>query len=144
MSLRQGNNIIAGLQDISGKANTDLSNVSANIDFVVESQEPTSANNHTWYRKYKSGWVEQGGIISLNSSSLGSGSTYTWNRLTFPVALSRTPTDIYISDNMVFFNNHHVNVDSTGMQIKTSNQLPVSYTQAACEINWRVSGMIAS
>lgn len=35
----------------------------AGADYVVESQEPTVANNYTWYRKYKSGWVEQGGTI---------------------------------------------------------------------------------
>lgn len=29
-------------------------------DFVVGFQRPTAANNYTWYRKYKSGWVEQG------------------------------------------------------------------------------------
>ena len=34
------------------------------IDYVVESQEPTSENGYTWYRLYKSGWVEQGGIIA--------------------------------------------------------------------------------
>lgn len=33
------------------------------IDFVVEQQKPTEANGYTWYRKYKSGWVEQGGQI---------------------------------------------------------------------------------
>ena len=32
-----------------------------NYDFVIESQLPTAENNYTWYRKYKSGWVEQGG-----------------------------------------------------------------------------------
>ncbi len=31
------------------------------IDYVIESQTPSSSNNYTWYRKYKSGWVEQGG-----------------------------------------------------------------------------------
>jgi hypothetical protein len=30
-------------------------------DYVVDWQVPTSENNYTWYRKYKSGWVEQGG-----------------------------------------------------------------------------------
>ncbi|MFQ6760333.1 MAG: hypothetical protein ACLRFM_02970 [Alphaproteobacteria bacterium] len=30
------------------------------IDYVVASQSPTAENNYTWYRKYKSGWVEQG------------------------------------------------------------------------------------
>ena len=30
-------------------------------DFVIDYQAPTSSNNYTWYRLYKSGWVEQGG-----------------------------------------------------------------------------------
>lgn len=30
-------------------------------DYVVAFQAPTAANGYTWYRKYKSGWVEQGG-----------------------------------------------------------------------------------
>ena len=34
-----------------------------NYDFVIESQMPTSSNNYKWYRKYKSGWVEQGGYV---------------------------------------------------------------------------------
>lgn len=42
----------------SSKADTALSNVLANIDYVVESQVNTDGS---WYRKYKSGWVEQGG-----------------------------------------------------------------------------------
>ena len=33
------------------------------VDYVVEKQDPTSANG-TWYRKYKSGWVEQGGTAT--------------------------------------------------------------------------------
>lgn len=32
-----------------------------NIDYVTEWQTPTAENNYTWYRKYASGWVEQGG-----------------------------------------------------------------------------------
>ena len=38
------------------------------LDYVIESQAPTAANNYTWYRKYKSGWVEQGGIMSGSAS----------------------------------------------------------------------------
>lgn len=51
----------------SSKADTALSNVLANIDYVVESKFPT-ADDPTWYRVYKSGWVEQGGIISPSSA----------------------------------------------------------------------------
>lgn len=44
-------------QGLSGKADTNLGNIPSNYDYVVESY------NHgtNWYRKYKSGWVEQGG-----------------------------------------------------------------------------------
>lgn len=42
--------------------------IPANADYVVESQLPTAENNYTWYRKYASGWVEQGGTWSGNTS----------------------------------------------------------------------------
>lgn len=37
-----------------------------NIDYVVDSYHDASGN---WYRKYKSGWVEQGGIAQSNGVS---------------------------------------------------------------------------
>lgn len=37
-------------------------------DYVIEWQSPTADNNYTWYRKYKSGWVEMGGICSWNNT----------------------------------------------------------------------------
>ena len=52
-----------------------------NYDFVIETQLPTSSNNYTWYRKYKSGWIEQGGIAA-NSSSEGN--------VTLPVTMADT------------------------------------------------------
>ena len=42
---------------------TDMSGT----DYVIEWQEPVPENNYTWYRKYKSGWVEQGGIAAASS-----------------------------------------------------------------------------
>ena len=53
----------------SSKANTDLSNVLATIDYVVESKFPT-ADDPTWYRKYKSGWLEQGGIVPATAENI--------------------------------------------------------------------------
>lgn len=41
------------------------------IDTVVDFQVPTSSNNYTWYRKYSSGWVEQGGISATGSGTSG-------------------------------------------------------------------------
>lgn len=52
-------------EDMNLKANSDLSNVSANIDYVVESYN----DGTNWYRKYKSGWIEQGGRVTVTSYS---------------------------------------------------------------------------
>ena len=46
---------------LSGKANADLSNCPVSYDYVVESYSDDQGN---WYRKYKSGWVEQGGVAT--------------------------------------------------------------------------------
>lgn len=43
---------------LAGKANADLSNCPPNYDYVVEHYNDGAGN---WYRKYKSGWLEQGG-----------------------------------------------------------------------------------
>lgn len=92
MSIYKGTEFIAGTPDLSeyakssdvnssissinntlsSKANTDLSNVSSNIDYVVE----TYRSGTDWYRKYKSGWIEQGGIYNYGSL------TRDWNAVT--------------------------------------------------------------
>lgn len=55
--------------DLNGKLDRDLSNIdTGTFDVVVAYQKPTSSNNYTWYRKYASGWVEQGGLSDASSS----------------------------------------------------------------------------
>ena len=39
-------------------------------DYVVDWQIPTSENGYTWYRTYKSGWVEQGGFSDTTSGTV--------------------------------------------------------------------------
>ncbi len=56
---------IGGIPLARADAETDLNGA----DYVTEWQTPTAENNYTWYRKYKSGWVEQGGYVA------GTGST---------------------------------------------------------------------
>lgn len=43
------------------------------LDYVIETQIPTAENNYAWYRKYKSGWIEQGGRIT-NGTTWNGGS----------------------------------------------------------------------
>lgn len=86
------------LEALNDKADRDLLNTSPVInDYVIETQLPTSSNNYTWYRKYKSGWVEQGGLASYTST------THTWSatiNLPNPMADSNYfATAISLSDN---------------------------------------------
>lgn len=49
------------------------------IDVIIARQLPTAANNYTWYRKYASGWVEQGWRKSWNGA---------WTTVTLPVPMA--------------------------------------------------------
>lgn len=51
---------------LGGKANAALDNVASNIDYVVESYNDGS----NWYRVYKSGWLEQGGVFTNKSGGV--------------------------------------------------------------------------
>lgn len=65
----------------NAKADRNLLNTTDNVDIVIESQLPTADNGYTWYRKYKSGWVEQGG----QSNNTAQNVVYT---VTMPVPMS--------------------------------------------------------
>lgn len=53
-------------------------------DYVIEYQTPTAENNYNWYRKYKSGWVEQGGRITL---IIPSGTNTVIEQISLPVEM---------------------------------------------------------
>ena len=55
--------------DLSTNIGTIDSRTSNLLDYVIESQMPTAENNYTWYRKYKSGWVEQGGYATTSGNT---------------------------------------------------------------------------
>lgn len=44
----------------TNKANKDFSNVASNLDYVIEKW----VSGTEWYRKFKSGWIEQGGAYT--------------------------------------------------------------------------------
>ena len=72
-----------------------------NADYVIETQQPTSANNYTWYRKYKSGWVEIGGTLyigNLNDGAAGTGNIslpLTMANNHYSVSVSATSSESY-------------------------------------------------
>ena len=133
----------AWASSLAGKANIDLSNTPANVDYVVESQEPTSANGYIWYRKYKSGWVEQGGRCTVPATNGLSSSSVT---VTLPVPIA-TPEQATLSYN---------GMNSTGYYANCEDQATVTTTTVsigrwnngnsvaeARYYNWTLSGMSA-
>ena len=119
------------------KADTDLGNIPTNYDYVVESQEPTSANGYTWYRKYKSGWVEQGGIVFPTTS------TATRVSVALPITMRNNVYSVQVTggDNIAGTDiySYYTNRTTTGFEILYSHTTS-SYTIGD---SWQVSGMSA-
>lgn len=71
---------------LNNKTDRDMRNVdtTAKADAVIDYQEPTAENNYTWYRKYKSGWVEQGGAFATVNTN------YHRETVVLPIEMSNT------------------------------------------------------
>ena len=54
---------------------------------LIEFALPTSANNYTWYRKYKDGWVEQGRKLG-GTTQIAYGSSGNLGTFTFPIPMA--------------------------------------------------------
>lgn len=102
-------------------------------DYVVESQNPTSGNGYTWYRKYASGWVEQGG--KYTKSTTGTNTVI----ITMPVAMddadytvNLTKYDTNSGTNLVY-----------GARIKATTATTFTAVPDAPGFYWQVSGYAA-
>lgn len=102
-------------------------------DYVVDFQAPNAANNYTWYRKYKSGWVEQGGYMPGQNSGWGSAT------ITLPVPMASRY--YYISRD-----GNWSDASSSSCTITTMTATAFSLTYASNTMDvygtmWQVSGM---
>lgn len=122
---------------LATKADTDLGNIPTNYDYVVEKQDPTSANGYTWYRKYKSGWVEQGGIVFPTTT------TVTRVSVALPITMGNNVYSVQVTggDNIAGTDiySYYTNRTTTGFEI-LHNHTASSYTIGD---SWQVSGMSA-
>ena len=108
-------------------------------DYVVEFQAPTADNNYTWYRKYKSGWVEQGGIDQSQAQSSCdiiypiqmAGTNYTL------IAFAKSP---HATSESTVHGCHYTNKTTTTCSIIS---LSLDGNWLAAEINWYVCGYCA-
>lgn len=115
--------------EMQTKAQTDLANVDSNIDYVVESWTDGTGG---WYRKYRSGWVEQGGYLSGSASSA---------TVTLPYAFQNT-------NYTLIANNYEESTNDTGgvdVGIIVSNKTTTTFRVSKnYELQWFACGQGAT
>ena len=98
------------------------------VDYVVEKQDPTSANGYTWYRKYKSGWVEQGGVLSQTGGV---------KSVSFPVEMADTNYTLIRVQNQT----SSIQSNYPGWTSGTESRTTTGFTYNAITTSvWQVSG----
>lgn len=113
--------------------------LNAGIDTVVDYQAPTSENNYIWYRKYKSGWVEQGGQFTNSARS---------TTISLPITMANTRYIVNVTQ-------LHVGSDyssTTSIAVQNNSMTTTSFiaqvwynTSQTTGLNcWEVKGMAAS
>ena len=117
-------------------------NTLKSYDYVVDWQIPTSANGYMWYRKYKSGWVEQGGFASnIAWNGQGGGKT-----IILPIVMNDSN---YTVSATMGKNNTNWNYPGCRGFAKSTTQISVEIAtlgnnQGTVEkVYWQVSGMSA-
>ena len=103
-----------------------------NADYVVASQLPTAENNYTWYRKYKSGWVEQGGQVTNADSQ----------SVTIPITMADTNYQVIVTQGETGKNANYTMV--YGDRTTTGFNIYISYNNISCPSIWQISGVAAA
>ena len=118
-----------------GTLDSRTSNIS---DYVIESQAPTADNNYTWYRKYKSGWIEQGGCVSSGAQTA----------VTFPKEMADTNyfVSLMFCDNSLqeaYTGVHAITRTSTGMKVCGYYQIGNNRSTISEPMRWKIEGVVA-
>ena len=105
-----------------------------NTDLVVDFQRPTAQNNYTWYRKYKSGWVEQGGYQDGSVS-------HTSDPIVFPIEMSDTKYSLIVQSETTEKYSCIQSKTKTGFCVKDRVHADIWY-DSNFKGTWQVSGMV--
>lgn len=114
-----------------------IPSVNVMTDYVIAYQLPSSGNNYRWYRKYKSGWVEQGGL-DLTYSTSGWQSAKT---ISLVVTMKDSDYNIYWLNGWTGYIDHE-----TVVTAKTTTTFQVSQStnyDRQKQANWQVVGIAA-
>ena len=122
---------------LNDKTDRDMRNVdnTAGADAVIEYQVPTAGNDYTWYRKYKSGWVEQGGYKYQGSSVQGN------NTINLPVTMADTNYTVLVTQQFTAAGQGYV--PNEVYPSRTTASFVLGIASAVYGYNWEVKGMAA-
>lgn len=123
------------LEALNDKMDRDGHNTENPTDVVIEYQAPTSDNGGAWYRKYASGWVEQGGIITETS-------TVAQKSIVFPVAMADANYNLQVTL-VTDTNSNNPTYYAVGARTKSATGF-TCYAAASFTKDWKVCGMAAS
>lgn len=130
-------------ETIGGTTLAKQADIITPTDYIVAQQLPTAANGYTWYRKYKSGMVEQGGRYVMPTGVVVA-------IITFPVVMKNNNYTVTAacttpnrdqsggaqSTGMVYY-------DNTTTDIKIMIPIRENSSWANGTIGWTVYGMAA-
>lgn len=117
---------------LNNKVDLPMGDSQDGIDFAVDWQTPTEANGYTWYRKYKSGWVEQGGYSDASSTSI---------TVTLPVGMNNTLYQCLITRRLPDATS--TTAECAYIQTQTATTVKIMKISGTSSIYWQVSGMAA-
>ena len=132
---------------INDKADRNLQNVdtTAKADAVIDYQEPTADNGYTWYRKYASGWVEQGGYVAATSSSIMS------KAVSLPITMANSNYQVSKTTHMGASTTNSSEwgwwgdkPSSASANTTTTVYLSVASTSFCMGVFWQVNGLSAN
>ena len=112
------------------------------IDTLVAFRAPSSANNWTWYRKYASGWVEQGGQATIAAQNTN---TQLFTDVNLPITMANQAYMVnvaFITDggNTTGLRNNANGRGTTKLTIGTYSMTGISNSYI---VAWEVKGMAA-
>lgn len=128
------------LEALNDKLDRDANNLDAsttNFDVVIDYQVPTAENNYTWYRRYASGWVEQGGALQTPTDAL----------ITIIMPVTMTDTNYTLLLTRTWSGSNTTTTNNGGLltcnKTTTTFQCWGKYYDSIVD-NWQVCGMAAA
>ena len=128
--------ILEALNDKLDRDANNLDTSTTNFDVVVDYQAPTAANNYTWYRKYASGWVEQGGSTPIPNTT----NAWATTQISLPIEMANTRYQAYTGQEPLTSGSYGA---GSYFEKGISSMIYHSFNMNSA-IDWYVCGMAAS